>query len=189
MLSRTAKSTAAPSAKRSPRARRCSGRSRSPASRTPPATIASAPATSGARTGSPRKAKAIASAKSGAAPTVTEVREAPTSRIERVKRICESPGASSPARKNFQASAVVVADERGGEGDREGDDERRERRLRIAPSPRGRARARITTVIAPNAAAEASASRTGRHAGLGRAHERGRSDGAAGRLGDAGSPP
>ena len=57
------------------------------------------------RTGSSRNVKAIASAKSGAVPTVTDVREAPTSSIERVKRICDSPGASRPARKNFQAFA------------------------------------------------------------------------------------
>jgi hypothetical protein len=37
-------------------------------------------------------------------PTVTEVRDAPTYFTLSVNRICESPGASSPARKNFQAA-------------------------------------------------------------------------------------
>ena len=55
------------------------------------------PTTSGTRSGSERKTSAIATATSGAAPTVTDVREAPTSRTrEREEDLraarCEQPG-------------------------------------------------------------------------------------------------
>ena len=49
---------------------------------------------------------AIATATSGAAPTTTDVRDAPTLRIANVNRSCESPGASSPASRYGQASTT-----------------------------------------------------------------------------------
>ena len=63
-------------------------------------------ATSPATSGSSRKTRAIATANSGAVPTVTDVREAPASRTAKVNRICETPGASSPARRNGHALAT-----------------------------------------------------------------------------------
>src|SRR5213593_2158537 len=56
-----------------------------------------APITSGAVTGSPSTTNAIATAASGAAPTTTDVLDAPTRLIAAVKRSCEVPGASKPA--------------------------------------------------------------------------------------------
>ncbi len=58
--------------------------------------------TSGARTGSSEEDERDRTATSGAAPTATDVREAPISRTPSVKRICEPPGASSPASRNGQ---------------------------------------------------------------------------------------
>ncbi len=133
------------------------GLARRRAARRPP-TIASAPTISGALTGSPRKTIAIATAASGAAPTVTEVRDAPVSWTARVNRICDAPGAIRPASRNGQApwsgGTKRGCDQR--------DDERREdrgERRRAAPR-RPRRPSRIATVIAPNSAAEATASRT-----------------------------
>ena len=62
----------------------------------PPATISTAPATSAASSGSPRKTTAIAIEKSGAVPITTDVRAAPASRTANVNRNCEMPGAEQP---------------------------------------------------------------------------------------------
>ena len=80
---------------------------------------------------------ATATATSGAAPTTTDVRDAPTLRIANVKKSCDIPGASSPASRNGHASQDVVrpVDERGDDGDRECDGDRRrgrERRVGLA---------------------------------------------------------
>ena len=72
----------------------------------PPVTIRAAPRISPATSGSSRKTSAVATAKSGAVPTVTDVRDAPASRTANVKRICAMPGASRPARTYGQASAT-----------------------------------------------------------------------------------
>ena len=103
-LSRTAKSTVAPTAKRTPSRRKSAGRTRSFASAKPPATINPAPASSAALTGSPSTVNAIATATSGAVPISTDVRAAPASRTARTNRICESPGAIAPATRNGHSS-------------------------------------------------------------------------------------
>ena len=76
-LSRTAKTIVAASAKPSPIHFTCSGRPRSRTSRIPPATIRSAPAITPAFAGSSSRISAIATEKSGAVPTVTDVRDGP----------------------------------------------------------------------------------------------------------------
>ena len=55
--------------------------------------------------GSSSRTSAIATEKSGAVPTVTDVREGPASRIASVKRSCEHPGPSTPASRNGQTPA------------------------------------------------------------------------------------
>ena len=47
---------------------------------------------------------ASVAANRGALPAITDVREAPTSLTARVKKICETPGASSPARAKTASS-------------------------------------------------------------------------------------
>ena len=84
--------------------RRCPGRSRSAASRTAARDDRERAEHERRRAAARRgTTSAIATATSGAAPTTTEVREAPTSRTASVKRICEPPGASRPASRNGQA--------------------------------------------------------------------------------------
>ena len=63
--------------------------------------------------------KAIASAKSGAVPTVTDVREAPTSSIERREQDLREPGREQPGEEELPGVRVVVPDERRGERDDE----------------------------------------------------------------------
>ena len=84
---------------------KCSGLARSLARRIPPVTMSAAPTRSPATSGSSRNTSAVATAKRGAVPTVTEVRDAPASRTPNVKRIWAIPGASSPARTNGHALA------------------------------------------------------------------------------------
>ena len=119
----------------SPAMRRCSGRSRSAGERDrrrrrSRARRARAPAA----TGSSRKTSAIATAKSGAVATATDVRDAPASRIESVNRICEQPGAIRPARRNAHARCRSCA--RHGRDERDG-----ERRQQRRQRPRRRAAA------------------------------------------------
>ena len=113
---------------------------------------------SGTRTGSPRKTSAMPTATSGPAPTVTEVRDAPASRTDRVNRICEQPGASRPASRNGHAPCRWWCGQRGDERARDGRRDRASRAPRRRRSPPRRPK-RIATVIAPKSAAEASASR------------------------------
>jgi hypothetical protein len=124
---------------------------------TPPPTMASAPTSNGPLTGSPRKTSAIATATSGAAPTVTEVRDAPVSWTARVNRICDAPGARRPARRKGQApssagrkSAATSATTSAG----------RIVASAAAESP-SRSASLIATVIAPKSAADATAQHGG----------------------------
>ena len=103
-LSRDAKNTVQPSAAARPIIRKSCGRTRSPASATPPSTIRTAPVISPACTGSSSSVIAIATDTSGAVPTTTETLAAPESWIARKKSTCETPGANSPARKNANVS-------------------------------------------------------------------------------------
>ena len=103
-LSRDAKNTVQPSAAASPIIRKSCGRTRSPASATPPSTIRTAPVISPACTGSSSSVIAIATDTSGAVPTTTDTLAAPESWIARKKSTCETPGANSPARKNANVS-------------------------------------------------------------------------------------
>ena len=108
--------------------------------------------------GSCRKTSAIATATSGAPPTVTEVRDAPTSPTASVKRICERPGASRPAsrkghapcRSKCNAAAIRDTPSAG------------RTVASVAPlaSASPRSAMRKATVIPPKSAAEASAKPT-----------------------------
>ena len=78
-------------------------------------TIRIAPTITPAFAGSSSSTSAIATEKSGAVPTVTDVREGPASRTASVKRSCEPPGPSTPARRNGQIparSTIAGRDER-----------------------------------------------------------------------------
>ena len=105
MLSRTAKSTAAPSAKSEPARPQMIGTvalggEQDPAGDDRERTgdeSRHAPARRATQT----RSRARRAARRPPSPTSATH---PTSSIERVKRICESPGASRPARKNFHAS-------------------------------------------------------------------------------------
>ncbi len=66
--------------------------------------MSTAPATSPACAGSSSSASAIATEKSGAVPTTTEVRDGPASRIANVNRSWEIPGPRSPASANGHSS-------------------------------------------------------------------------------------
>ena len=72
-------------------------------------TIRIAPAITPAFAGSFRSTSAIATEKSGAVPTVTDVRDGPASRTARVKRSCEQPGPSTPASRNGQIPARSIS--------------------------------------------------------------------------------
>ena len=58
-----------------------------------------------ATSGSPSSTTANVTAKSGAIPTVADVRDGPASRTASVKRICETPGPRIPASTNGQTAA------------------------------------------------------------------------------------
>ena len=137
-VSLEANATVPRSAKRSPTRLKCSGLARSLASRMPPVTMSAAPSRRPATSGSSRKTSAVATAKSGAVPTVTEVRDAPASRTANVKRICAMPGASRPARTKGQAfarshspraTATIAGDDAGGKDRQKAPDGRRDARV------------------------------------------------------------
>ena len=73
--------------------------------------------------GSSRKTSAIATAKSGAAPSATDVRDAPTSWIASVNRICEQPGREQAGEQERPGAMDVV---RAGRAPRRRDRERDE---------------------------------------------------------------
>ena len=102
-MSRIANRLAPANASTRPSLFRCAGRSRSRASSTPPATMSTAPAMSGALAGSLRKTSAIVTETSGAVPKIIDTREDPDSLIATVTKIWAAPGESSPASRNGHA--------------------------------------------------------------------------------------
>ena len=145
MLSRVAKNTVDARASTSPTKRRCSGRSRSPASAKTPSTISTAPATSAGSTGSSRIASAIVTATSGPAPAMTAARDAPTSFTAMTYKSCEPPGAMSPVSEKRPEIAAVgerVQRERGGHTQRDQTGDERSRLGVRAPLERDAQRRR-----------------------------------------------
>ncbi len=127
MLSRTAKSTAAPSAKKSPRARRWSGRSRSAASRMPPATIATRTGDEAGVHGLPEQGKRDAEGeKRGGADGHRRPRS--TRFLDRAREEdLREPGREQAREEELPRAAVVMADDRRCECDDKRDDKRCER--------------------------------------------------------------
>ena len=122
-------------------------------------TIRIAPAITPAFAGSFRSTSAIATEKSGAVPTVTDVRDGPASRTARVKRSCEQPGPSTPARRKGQipARSISPAATKGRVTSSAA------AIVSSAPASASGSRAsanRSATVIEPKSAADASASTT-----------------------------
>ena len=115
--------------------------------------------------GSSRKTSAIATEKSGAVPTTTDVRDGPASRTASVKSSCDRPGPSRPARRNGQASTSDAALRRPRTAARR----RAPARSSAArPPPRPSARdsaKRSATVIAPNRNGRGAGEQDGVHGG------------------------
>ena len=104
------------------------------------------------------KHQAIATATSGAAPTATEVREAPISRTASVKSACDPPGARSPVRRNGHAPCRSCRTREAATATASATTTV----ASVAPPASGSPRipSRNATVMPPKSAAEPSASRT-----------------------------
>src|SRR5919108_749428 len=162
--SRVEKRTVATAATAKPTAGKCCGRRVSAASSVPATTMRTAPTASGHSSGSPRRATARLAATRGAAPTTTEARDEPASRMASRKRICESPGARSPASaKTASSRGRASSPVPGSSTAAAATTTKATPELTTAPSSAlGSARSakRSATVMPPKRSADASASRT-----------------------------
>ena len=179
-MSRVENMTVAASAKATPASRKLVGRAPSPTSKSPAATISTAPRASAHSNGSSSRRMASVAPKSGALPTTTAVREAPASRTASTKKICETPGARSPASaKTASSRGRASSPVPGSSAAATPATSTATTVLATAPTSGSgcpRSATRSATVIAPNRNADPSASRMaaiggppypGRHAGPG----------------------